>query len=139
MRRSIHLTLLVIAVALGFWACNNTTPTTPTTTPPPTTTETFPGTLNPNGAKTFTFNTVLAGTLTATLTSISPDSTLAIGLALGTWNGTSCQVVLANDSALQGTVLTGAASGAGTLCVRVYDAAGALTANEDFVVTVVHP
>ncbi len=138
MRRSTHLKVVVIAAALGFWACNNTTPTTPSTTPAPTTTDTFNGTLNPNGARTFSFATQAAGTLTATLTSISPDSTVSLGIALGTWNGAACQVVLANDAAVQGTILTGSAGGAGSLCVRVYDV-GKLTANEDFVVTVVHP
>jgi hypothetical protein len=139
MRRSTHLKLLfvAVAVALAFWACNNTIPTT-STTPAPTTTETFQGTLNPNGARTFSFSTQAAGTITTTLTSVSPDSTTTIGMALGTWNGAACQVILANDNAVQSTVLTGASTGAGSLCVRVYDV-GNLTANEDFTVTVEHP
>lgn len=141
MRRSIHLRGLAIAavLALGVWGCNNTTPTTATTTTTPTT-ETFQGTLNPNGAKVFSFAVAAAGTVTATLTTVSPDSSVAIGLALGTWNAasTACQIIIANDSATQAAVLTGAASGVGTLCVRVYDV-GNLTANEDFTVTVVHP
>jgi len=140
MPRSICLKLLVVVVALGFWGCNsNTTPTTPTTTPTPTmTTDTFQGTLNPNGAKTFSFALAAAGAVTATLTTVSPDSTLAIGVALGTWDGAACTIAKADDNAAQGAILTVVASGVGSVCVRVYDV-GNLTADESFVVTVVHP
>ncbi len=141
MRRSIHRKLLVVVTALTIWACDDagttTTPTTPTTTPQ-TTTETFEGDLNPNGAKTFPFNAQAAGTITATLTSLGPDSTLKIGMSLGTWNGSACQIVLANDNAVQGSVVTGTASSAGSLCVRVYDV-GDLVEPIAFVVTVIHP
>lgn len=141
MRRSIHPKLFVVAIALTIWACGDaattTTPTTPTATTP-TTTETFEGDLNPNGAKTFPFTTQAAGTVTATLTSLSPDSTLTIGMSLGTWNGSACQIVLANDNAIQGAVITGTVSSTGSLCVRVYDV-GKLVEPIAFVVTVVHP
>jgi hypothetical protein len=140
MPRSTRSKLLVVALALGFWACGNksttTSPTSPTT--PTTTTETFEGTLNPNGAKTFPFTIQAAGTVTATLTTVSPDASVAIGLALGTWNGTACQIVLANDSATQGAVVIGSVSTAGSLCTRVYDV-GNLTDVASFVVTVEHP
>jgi hypothetical protein len=139
MPRSTRSKLLVVAVALGFWACGSNTTTTPTTpTTPQTTTETFDGTLNPNGAKTFPFTVLAAGTVTATLTTVSPDATVAVGLALGTWNGTACQIVLANDNAIQGAVVIGSASTAGNLCTRVYDV-GNLTDVASFVVTVEHP
>jgi hypothetical protein len=138
MPRSTRSKLLVVAVALGFWACANNSTTTTPTSPTTTTTETFEGTLNPNGARTFPFTTQTAGAVTATLTTVSPDATVAIGLALGTWNGAACQIVLANDSAIQGTVVTGSASAAGSLCTRVYDV-GNLTDVASFVVTVVHP
>ncbi len=140
MPRSTSLKLLVVAAALGFCAaCSNTTPTTATTTPT-TSTETFSGNLNPNGAQTFSFNVAAAGTMTATLTTLSPDSALPVGLALGTWNTSTlaCQIVIANDKLTQGQAVLGSASAAGTLCVRVYDV-GNLTAVESFVITVVHP
>ncbi len=140
MRRSIRLAVMAIVATVGgvaFWACSNNIPTTTTTTPT-ITTDTFNGTLNPNGAQTFSFSVQAAAVLTATLTSISPDSTATLGLAIGTWNGSACQIVIANDKAVQGTVVTGSSGGAGTLCVRVYDV-GNLTQNEAFVVTVVHP
>lgn len=141
MRRPIHSTLLVAAIALSVWGCGDdgktASPTTPTATPT-TATETFEGDLNPNGARTFPFTAQAAGLVAATLTTVSPDASLTIGMSLGTWNGSACQIVLANDNAIQGTVVTGSASSSGSLCVRVYDV-GRLTQAITFVVTVVHP
>lgn len=131
------LALLVLAT-LGFAACDNTpddtvTPTTPTTT----VTETFTGTINPNGAATHSFIVSAGGTVTATLTTITPEDSVA-GLSLGTWNGVICQIVLANDNAVLGNVVPGTASSLGTLCVRINDT-GKLTGATDYTITVVHP
>jgi len=68
--------------------------------------------------------------VTATLTKVDPDGSAVIGVSLGTWNGTSCQVILANDAATVGTGLLGTVSGVGTLCLRVYDANGVLTTSQ---------
>ena len=78
--------------------------------------------------------------MTATLTTLGPDNTLVMGMALGTWNGTTCQIVLANDTATQGTIITGGVSSFGSLCVRAYDV-GNITAAQPFTyeITVVHP
>ena len=141
MTRSLqHAVLAVVAAALLGWACDdNTTPTTPTnpTAPVETTTETFSGDLTVNGARTFAFGSQ-AGTVTATLTSLGPDSTLAVGFSLGTWSGSVCTIVLANDNALQGTIVIGAAGSISTLCVRIYDV-GNLTETLPFLITVEHP
>ena len=51
-----------------------------------------------------------------------PDNnTIPIGLSLGTWNGATCSVVIASDNISPGASLTGRATSAGNLCVRVYD------------------
>jgi hypothetical protein len=129
-------TLLLVALTAA--ACEDTTPApTPTPTPAPTTTDTFTGTLNVNGAFTFPFPVVAAGSMTVTLTTIS-DTTKAISMALGTWNGVTCQIVLANDKATQGAIVTGTASGIGSFCARVSDV-GNLTESVTFEITVVHP
>src|SRR5690349_19928982 len=100
----------VLMLILALAACGNdtTTPTTPTTV-----TETFSGTVNQNGAVTHTFTTTTSGTVTATLTTLGPDSTFVMGMSIGTWNGANCQLVLTNDSATQGTVITGGTSALG--------------------------
>src|SRR5689334_23977926 len=94
---------------------------TPTTPPPADTTEAFQGVLALNGAFTHSFTVTGATQMTAQLVSLSPDSTLAVGLALGTWNGSICQIVLANDQTRQGDVVVGATNQAGDFCVRIYD------------------
>lgn len=145
MRRLISGTLLVAVMGMVA-GCNNdnnvTTPTTTTTTTTTTatTTETFSGTLNMNGGATFPFTAGAAGTVTATLTTVAPDSTLAIGLSLGSWTGSSCQISIANDAATQTAVVTGTVTAAAALCARVYDT-GKVTAAQpvSFTVTIAHP
>lgn len=140
MRRSIHRGLLLLVLAtLPAWACGSsdddtTTPTQPT----PTTTETFSGNVNQNGAVTFPFAVQSSGTITATLTSLEPLSTLPIGMSLGTWNGSACTVAIANDSATQGVAVSGTVSAAGNYCVRVYDV-GNIQNTVSVTVQVVHP
>jgi predicted flavoprotein YhiN len=131
--------IVAIFAALVAAACGgSSTPTTPTTPSTVQVTEAFSGALNVNGAAAFPFTSSAAGSITATLTSLGPDSTLAIGLSLGTWNGTSCSQVLSNDSAFQGQALLGTATSSGSLCVRLYDV-GKLTDAIAYTVTVVHP
>lgn len=139
MLRSSRLSMAVALLAMTVSACESDPPTTPSPTPTPApTTETFSGSVNPNGAVTFPFTVAGAGTVTASLTTVQPDATVALGLSLGTWNGTLCQIVLANDNALVGTVVTGAVASLGSLCVRVYDT-GKVTGTMTYTVTVVHP
>jgi hypothetical protein len=133
--------LAVLALAVVTSACGDDPVVTPPTTPTPTTTtETFSGTVNRNGAVTHSFSSQASGTVTATLTTVAPDSALIIGLSLGTWNGAVCQIVLANDVATQGTTVTGGVSSFGSLCVRVYDV-GNISATQpvSYELTVVHP
>jgi hypothetical protein len=130
---------LLVATAFAGAGCEDTVPTTPTTPSTPTfVTDTFSGTVNRNGAQTFSFNVQASGTVVATLKSVMPDKTVAVGLALGTWNGAVCQIVLPNDNALEGATVTGSAGSAGLLCIRIYDV-GKIVDLLSFEVTVVHP
>ena len=138
--RRLNLTRALVAVALATasTACDDPGPTAPTPETPVVVnvTETYSGILARNGAVTFPF-AVSAGTATANLTAIQP-STAAVGLSLGTWNGTSCAAVISNDNATQFTQLVGTAGQNGTLCLRVHDV-GRLTAPVTFTIAVVHP
>ncbi len=119
-------------------ACSKDTPTTPTTTTPETVTDTFSGTITANGAATHSFAVKTTGSVTATLTSLSPNAELVVGFGVGTWNGSVCNVVLARDRAVQSTVIYGNVNASGELCVRIYDV-GNVTEPTDYSVTVVHP
>ena len=70
-------------------------------------TETFAGSINPNGGATHTFATPRSGSITVTLTALAPDNTVTVGLSLGTWNGESCQTVIARDSTVVGPGFAG--------------------------------
>jgi len=132
---------LVLCALMALAACGgSTSPTAPTPTPitePP-----FTNTLAPNGAFTHTFPTTTSGTVTATLTAVTPDATKVIGFQMGIWTAatSTCSAVLSNDAAVQGAVLAASAATAGTYCVRLYDV-GTITANApiSYSVTVVHP
>ena len=76
--------------------------------------------------------------ITASLTSLSPVATLAIGISIGTWDGTVCSASLSNDNARVSDQLTGNTSVTGSYCIRVYDV-GNITATEQVAVTVTHP
>ena len=115
-KRLLGIVLLACAVA----ACDDDpTPTTPT--PNPTVTETFAGTVGASGAATHSFSVSASGTVKATLKTIGSDNTLVVSFALGNWFADACSVVLANDAATGGAVLSGSMTGAGTLCARVSD------------------
>lgn len=139
MRRTFYGTVLLMS-ALLVAGCDNTVENGSTpTAPAPTTTETFTGTINVNGASIHTFTIAAAGIVTATLTAVTPDAAVQVGMDLGTWNGSNCQVILTKADAVQGHVLTGQVSGTGTLCARISDPAGRLTQALSYTLTVVHP
>jgi len=139
MRRTLSGILMLAAIISA--GCDNTVENaTPPTTPAPTVTETFTGNININGAGTHTFTATAAGTITATLTGVTPVNTVTVGFSLGTFNAlsSSCQAVIARDDSVQGTVLTGNASAAGLLCVRIFDV-GKLTEPIGYTLTVTRP
>ena len=127
--------LLLIPVAGLACACgsgDNFLPTGPTT-PPTVLSETFTGILTKNSAYTHPFAVNDAGDVSVFLISSADpahpeNNAVPIGVSLGTWNGVSCAIVIASDNVtpvtaeapLQGR-LTGRATAAGNLCVRVYD------------------
>jgi hypothetical protein len=131
--RSACLGLAALAIA----SCGNDTQTITAPTPEPVI-EVFTGSLTVNGAVTHPFSAATAGALTATLTNIAPDESPTVGLSLGTWNGTTCAVVIASDAAVRTSVVYGTVNQAGQLCVRIYDV-GRISGPQDYEITVVHP
>ena len=128
--------VLVLATALMAASCESETPTEPEQPDP--VTDTFTGSLARNGAATFPFTVSAAGSITATIATLEPTSSAVVGLSLGTWNGTACNIVIANDNASQGTVVLGQTTGGGSLCVRIADV-GQLADPVNYTITVVHP
>ncbi len=138
MHRFTILISLAMVSALAV-ACGGTS-TTPTTPAPATTTDTFTGTIVQSGASVNPFTVSAAGTVTMSLTSVAPLATMALGVGIGSWDGTTCTVISQNDNAKTGaTALTGTAN-PGNYCVRVYDS-GNVPADwtVTYSVQVVHP
>lgn len=130
--------LLLSALAAAGCGDSPSSPTTSEPQAPAEISETFSDMLNPNGARTHPFVVSRAGTVLATLTAVSPDAEIVVGLSLGTLGATgACQLVITNDNARQGVTLTGNAGAIGNFCVRVYDV-GRLTENIEYSLTIVH-
>jgi hypothetical protein len=138
LRNGSRLAAALLLMATGLAAgCDDST-TTPTTPTNPVT-ETLTGTITQNGVSVQPFNATAAGNVTATVTALAPLNTIIVGFSMGTYSGTTCQVVLDNPAAVQGSILTANAATAGAFCVRLYDV-GNITAGStvNFTVTVVH-
>jgi hypothetical protein len=132
--------VLAAGLAAALAACGGNNPTIPTPPAnPPTITDTFSGTLNKNGAVIHSFTVAAAGSVSATLTDLAPDSTQPIGMSLGTWNGAACTLVIANPGATKGTAISGQVNSVGNFCVMLNDAAGTLPDRVTYTVTVTHP
>ena len=129
---------LLLPLALVAAGCDDTRDlNTPTGPPPSPVTETFEGHITVNGAVTHPFTVTAPSTITATPVAVSSGADTVVGMALGTWNGEYCQIILANDAAVQGKFVVGIAQTAGSFCVRFYDV-GKLPAAIDYQATVSH-
>jgi len=137
MRRWIPGFAVALVLAMGLAACGDDTtdtPITPTTPSTVTQTDTFTGTVAASEAKVHVF-TARPGLVTVTLTALGPDSTVPIGLGLGTWDLISCNAVANNPSAVQGNQLVGTVSSTANICVRVYDIGNLTDTTANYTVT----
>lgn len=130
------VSLISVTLAAG---CNTNNPfAVVPTAPTDPVTATFTGRVTPNGASTHTFTSTTSGRVIATLTSLAPDPAAVAGFAMGEWTGIACVERIANDSAVQATVITGNVSTSAPLCIRIRDV-GRFTEPVDYEVTVVYP
>ena len=137
MIRRLRGTLSLVALtALAGAACETTT-SPPITDPPPRTEFTVTGSLGINGANTHQFTTTIPGEISVRLQALSPVETATIGMGLGFWTGTSCNVLIADDEAIENELLIGTGTAAGVFCVRVYDV-GKLAAPTDYTLALMH-
>jgi len=126
--------LMAAALATACGGVGDLPADSPTVTP---TTENFTGSISKNGVAVFTFAEDIEGTITATLTTLSPQTDISLSFSLGTWDGSTCSVGVSNDAAITNTMLTGTAA-PGSFCVRVADGSGRVSDKENVSVTVVH-
>ena len=129
----------IVLLACLAAACDDDAPPTPIAPVLPRT-ETFTGFVTQNGAATHNFDAGAGGAVTALLRDVGSDSTLVVSFALGTWTGSACSIVLANDAATSGAVLNGTMTGIGTLCARISDVGNVPSGpGVSYTIEVVHP
>ncbi len=138
MHRFFPRVILVVALSLLVTGCGDNPSTVAPEPTAGTVTNTYSGILTKNGAFTHPFTVTGIGGISAQLVSLAPDSIVPVGMGIGTWNGSSCQIVLANDVTIQGSVVVGEASAPGDFCVRIYDAAGTVSEPRTYTVEVTH-
>jgi hypothetical protein len=137
------VSLLIPASVMIVSACSNPlsdlfgSPTTPSTTT--STTDTFNGTVAPNGSLVFTFSVTTAGSVAITLTTVSPATTGSLGLGVGPSSNGNCTIANSTSGAIAaGSPQLSAMENPGNYCVKVSDP-GNLTTTSTVTVTVAHP
>jgi hypothetical protein len=100
-------------------------------------TETFNGVLSAGGASTHLFNVSQAGNLDATVTSLSPQSSITVGFGVGQVTTGGCALISFTESGHVGSDLSGAIN-PGSYCVMIYDV-GNVQGSVSYTLTVVHP
>lgn len=131
MRHSFVSGLLALALATVLGGCSNPAGANNTTT------DTFNGTVTSTGFDSHSFTVSNSGDVVATLTALSPQTTITVGFGLGQPTSTGCSLYSYSESARIGTVLSGTI-GAGTYCVTVYDV-GNIQGSDTYTLTVMHP
>jgi len=133
----------VIALAASAFAAACGGSSNPSTVTAPTgtvTTDTFNGTVQPGGSSINPFTVNVGGTVSVTLVSAGPPSTITMGLGIGNPSSTGVCAFLSGGTTVTQAGSTAQLSGtlvAGSYCVAVVDvgnAAGAIT----YTVTVAH-
>ncbi len=103
-----HRRLLLIPLFVAMAACGGNSATLPTgpSTLPTVLTETFTGTLTRNSAFTHPFSVSDSGDVSVFLINSvdarDANTSIPLGVSLGTWNGASCAIVIANDNVAAG-------------------------------------
>jgi hypothetical protein len=131
MRYPFASALLAVALTAVLGGCSNPAGANGATT------DTFNGTVTSTGFDSHSFTVSNSGDVVATLTALSPQTTITVGFGLGQPSSTGCSLYSYSESARIGTVLSGTIS-AGTYCVTVYDV-GNIQGSDTYTLTVLHP
>jgi hypothetical protein len=120
------------AAALLVTGCNNTNNNGAGTS----TTENFAGNLAAGGIASYPFTVTVTGAYGLTLVSLSPQTTITMGLGVGQPTATGCGLVTYTNVAKIGTALSGSLD-PGSYCVSIYDL-GNVTGTVDYSLSISH-
>lgn len=141
--RSPRLLLLPLSLCLAttFAGCGSDTTTTVTSPTPVTSTETFTGTVQQLGSVSHPIVVTTAGSLSATITSTAPLTTIALGVSISTWDGSACGTAIAqNPNSRPGATALSGTAVAGNYCIVVYDSGNIVEGGSvSYTIQVVHP
>ncbi|MFI5184366.1 MAG: hypothetical protein ACHQNV_08210 [Vicinamibacteria bacterium] len=126
--------LLLLGLAVSVPACSASN-LTGTTTP---TTDTFTGTLLPSGSITYDVTVKGNGELDLSITSLTPQTTITVGLAIGVSASGGCSPLTNAENAKVGSILPAEVT-PGQYCVAVYDVGNVLNPGDTFTISVLHP
>jgi len=136
-RSIVRATPFALVLFLSTVACSSnndsdiTAPATSTTV-----NQSFQGTLTLNGARTEHFTVTASGSISAQLVGWDPNPNQLVGLSLGTWNGSLCQIVIDHPAAYLGQLVVGQTNATGDFCVRIYDAYGTIVTPQNYTILV---
>jgi hypothetical protein len=109
-----------------------------TTAPAAAVTETLGGVVSPQGTAFHVIQASGGGDISITLVSLSPLSTISVGVGLGIFTSNQCVIQYANDGFKVSTNWQTSLNAKGSYCVSVYDT-GQVTQNVTYGLKVVHP
>lgn len=138
----IRIFRLFVAAALASVAgCGSATSTAPSASAPATTTDDFSGSVAQLGSENHVFAVAANGTVTVQLTAVAPLTTLALGVAVSTSDGTNCLTQISqNADARTGAIALKGTATTGNYCVRVYDSGNVpASTTVTYTVEVLHP
>ena len=131
-----------LTMLLASWGCGgSSTPTEPDPVTYEQKTETYTGKLNAGETKPFHFTVTNPGDIQAAITSLSPISTLTMGLNLNFWDAVAEACPRSNvstDVARVNAAISGTPQQAGEYCVSIFDVGNIPVAGTDFTITVLH-
>jgi len=133
--------LLAAALLAAAAGCGSASPTTPSPSAPAITTDDFSGSVAQLGSESHVFAVAANGTVTIELTAVSPLTTMSLGVAVMTSDGTNCLAQISqNADARTGAVALVGTAATGNYCVRVYDSGNVQPSTAvGYTVQVVHP
>ena len=105
-------------VAAACTTFDTPTASTPATPPDP---SVFAGILVRGGWASRDFTATAAGTTAITLTSVTPDVVIGVGIGIPRPDGGGCNLHVSMETAAGSTPQVSAVTGTGKYCVRVYD------------------
>lgn len=132
-------TALAVVLLAGLAACSNdtSTPVSPTSVPP--LNFTYATIFTANGSVTRTFEMISPGTVTMTLTSVTPDVPLGLGVGIPTVGASSgCSLTRSLVTRAGGSPQITIPAEPGLWCVRVWDPGTVTTDRVSFSLSVQH-